>query len=588
MTYQGDTEKFIFVFASAVAFSHEAEGCGGKQSRMSAESQPIDHLAPMGLAMTKLISISSTIMNVLLNYLRLALILLPLATLGGCAFLQPVTETVVHAVVTQFPGSFDKLEARLRCWEHTSEVHGQKTEAERTEALNQEVDDYRALVEASLVYRAETVRLIERLRSSIEMRQPFSGEDLLELNEGLAEHLDLRKRLYQVAEAHECWLNPKGLVAEMTPTQRLKGIMISLSAALVLYDNYLFAISLYQEEPRLRLLLNNKDVGYEIDYGELNRISLSFASEEIRNRVRAAIAYYEAAIEEHRHLLAEDPHLLFLDQVITQSPSYSMTKNFSPLAYLGNKIDFYVPFTVESLVRLKDEGIHMVSMIFGNTIGLVESRRGKLHGRKDVAEALLGDLRAGDILVERTPFRLTNSFIPGYWGHAALWIGTQEELQALGIWDNPVVKPHQQDIRSGRRVVEALRSGVELNSLRHFLNVDDIVVLRHAHAGQAEKAKAILQALRQLGKRYDFNYDVQTRDRLGCAELIYHAYGRVDWPTRRELGRRAIVPDDIAVRALGGGPLTLVSLYADGERVTEDPLQVLAKLMEPIERNASE
>jgi hypothetical protein len=246
---------------------------------MSAESQPIDHLAPMGLAMTKLISISSTIMNVLLNCLRLAVILLPLATLGGCAFLQPVTETVVHAVVTQFPGSFDKLEARLRCWEHTSEVHGQKTEAERTEALNQEVDDYRALVEASLVYRAETVRLIERLRSSIEMRQPFSGEDLLELNEGLAEHLDLRKRLYQVAEAHECWLNPKGLVAEMTPAQRLKGIMISLSAALVLYDNYLFAISLYQEEPRLRLLLNNKDVGYEIDYGELNRISLSFASE---------------------------------------------------------------------------------------------------------------------------------------------------------------------------------------------------------------------------------------------------------------------------------------------------------------------
>lgn len=51
---------------------------------------------------------------------------------------------------------------------------------------------------------------------------------------------------------------------------RLKGIMISLSAALVLYDNYLLAISLYQEEPRL--LLNNKDAGYGIDYGELNRV----------------------------------------------------------------------------------------------------------------------------------------------------------------------------------------------------------------------------------------------------------------------------------------------------------------------------
>ena len=516
-----------------------------------------------------------------MNVLRLAAVLLPIAMLGGCAFMQPVTETAVRAVVTQFPGSFDRLEARLRCWEHAAQVHGQETEAERNEALNREIDDYRPMVEESLIYRAETVRLIERLQSALDRREPLRGKDLVELNAGLAEHLKLRKRLYQVAEAHECWLDAKQPVKDLTPAQRLKGIMISLSAALVLYDNYLLAISLYQEEPRLRLLLNNKDVGYDIDdYGELNRMSLSFASEDTRNRVRRAIAYYEEAIEEHRQLLAEDEHLRFLDEVIIQSPSYSMTRDFSPLAYLGRKIEFYVPFTVESLVRFKDEGINMVSMIFGNTIGLVESRRGKLDGRSDAATELADELRAGDILVERTPFRLTDSFIPGYWGHAALWIGTEEELQALGIWDHPVVRPYQRDIRSGRRVVEALRSGVELNSLRHFLNVDDLAVLRHADPGPSEKARAILQGLREMGKRYDFNYDVQTRDRLGCAELVYHAYGYVDWPTRRELGRSAIVPDDIAVRALGAGPLELISLYVDGEPVAGDRTQALARLLQ--------
>jgi hypothetical protein len=519
-----------------------------------------------------------------MNVFRLAAVLLPVAMLGGCAFMQPVTETVVRAVVTQFPGSFDLLEARLRCWEHAGQVHGQKTEAERTEALNREIDGYRPMVEASLVYRAETVRLIERLQSALDRRQPLPGKDLVELNAGLAEHLKLRERLYQVGEAHECWLDTKPPVKDLTPAQRLKGIMISLSAALVLYDNYLLAISLYQEEPRLRLLLNNKDVGYDIDYGELNRMSLSFASEDTRNRVRRAIAYYEAAIEEHRHLLTEDEYLRFLDEVITQSPSYSMTRDFSPLAYVGRKIEFYVPFTVESLVRLKDEGFNMVSMIFGNTIGLVESRRGKLYGRSDVAIALANELRAGDILVERTPFRLTDSFIPGYWGHAALWVGTEEELQALGIWDHPVVKPHHSDIRSGRQVVEALRSGVELNSLRHFLNVDDLAVLRHAHPGASEKARAILQGLREMGKRYDFNYDVQTRDRLGCAELIYHAYGHVDWPTRRELGRSTIVPDGIAVRALGEGPLQLIGLYVDGEPVAGDTRQALARLLQSASR----
>lgn len=73
-----------------------------------------------------------------------------------------------------------------------------------------------------------------------------------------------------MAEAHEYWLDANGPAVHMTPPQRLKGIMIALSAALVLYDNYLLAISLYQEEPRL--LPNNKDVGYGIDYGELNRV----------------------------------------------------------------------------------------------------------------------------------------------------------------------------------------------------------------------------------------------------------------------------------------------------------------------------
>ena len=519
-------------------------------------------------------------MTLTLNPFRLAAALLPLVLLGGCSVAQPVAETTARAVVTQLPGSFDKMAARQDCLAHAAEVHGQQTESARTAALDQEVEAYRAMVEAALTYRAETVRLVDRLKATMDRKEPISGKDLTELNAGLAEHLALRKQLYRVAEAHECWLDGHGPAADMTPEQRLKGIMISLSAALVLYDNYLLAISLYQEEPRLRRLLNNKDVGYGIDYGELNRIAMAFASEEIRNRVRRGIAYYEAGIENVRDQLAQDRYLLYLDQLITQSPSYSMTKQFSPLAYLGRKLDFYAPFTVEALLRLKDEGVNMTSMIFGNTVGLVESRHGKLNGREEVAKDLADDLRAGDILIERTPFRLTDSFIPGRWGHAALWLGTETELQALGIWDAPELQAFQEAIRSGRQVIEALRSGVDMNSLVRFLDVDDVAVLRFGSLGPGEKADAILQALRQMGKRYDFNFDVETRDRVGCAELIYHTYGQIDWPTRRQLGRSVIIPDDIAVRALGDGPLVVVRLYFDGERVNDDPGQALVRIME--------
>jgi hypothetical protein len=505
--------------------------------------------------------------------------LLPIVLLTACSFTQPVAEVTTNALVTQLPGSFTQIEARHYCREHTAEMHGQKTEAERTAALNREVEAYQPLVEESLIYRAETMRLVKRLKATMARGGPLSGDELTELNESLANHLALRQKLFRIAEEHECWLDSNGPASSMTPEQRLKGIMISLSAALVLYDNYLLAISFYEEDPQLRMLLNNKDVGYGIDYGELNRVAMSFASEENRNRVRRGIAYYEEEIEKFRGDLGQDKHLLFLDQLINQSPSYSMTKRFSPLAYLGRKIGFYVPFTVEALLRLKDEGLNMASMIFGNTVGLVESRRGKLYGRKDVAEDLADSLRAGDILVERTPFRLTNSFIPGRWGHAAIWIGSEAELKTLGIWDDPVVRPFHDAVRAGHRVAEALRSGVELNTLVHFLNVDDLVILRPKGVVLEEKKEAILQALRQIGKRYDFNFDVETRDRVGCAELVYHAYGRIHWPTQRYLGRSSITPDDVADLALDDGPLSVVQLYNDGVQVSGDLKQELGRLM---------
>src|SRR5512147_909432 len=128
--------------------------------------------------------------------------------------------------------------------------------------------------------------------------------------------------------------------------------------------------------------------------------------------------------------------------------------------------------TSDTLTGFERTGVNLFSMVFGNAVGLVETRKGKLYGRSEVLKELRGTLTAGDILLEKTPFRLTDKLIPGYWGHAAVWIGTEAELKGLGIWDNPVVARYHDEIRENRLVVEALRSGVEMNSLEHFLNID--------------------------------------------------------------------------------------------------------------------
>ena len=93
----------------------------------------------------------------------------------------------------------------------------------------------------------------------------------------------------------------------------------------------------------------------------------------------------------------------------------------------------------DELALLSKEGLNLFSMFFGNSVGLIETRRGKLYRRPQLAASIRQELRAGDILLEKTPFRLTDMLIPGFWGHAAIWTGSEEELKALGIWQHPLV-----------------------------------------------------------------------------------------------------------------------------------------------------
>jgi len=258
-----------------------------------------------------------------------------------------------------------------------------------------------------------------------------------------------------------------------------------------------------------------------------------------------------------------------------------MLRKVAPLRDLASRLDFFGALTIDTIFGIKDEGTHVTSLLFGNTVGLVEMRRGKLYQRPDILERVKGGLQAGDILLEKTPFRLTDTFIPGHWGHAAMWIGTEAELRDLGIWDHPVTRKHHEAIRAGRGVVEALRSGVEMNPLEQFMNIDDLGVLRHETLARAKRAEVILQALRQVGKPYDFNFDAQTTHRVFCSKLVYLAYGDLQWPTAKVMGRVTVSPDNIAARALGDGPLNVSLLYHDGQEVNEDRRGFMEKLMKP-------
>jgi len=451
------------------------------------------------------------------------------------------------------------------------------------EGLQKELAEFRTLAEQALALRAETIKVGERIKNKMAKGKPLTGEDLDLMNQGVLVHTDLRAKFLALAEAHECWLDAseKDLARfGVTPQNRLKGVMISLCSALVLYDNYLLSVSLFEGDSKLRRILNERDPGYAVKRAELTKITLNYNSISNRNRVRKAIKFYEKEIKKQGEPASHDLDMTYVSTLISQSPSCSMVKTWSPFYVVGRKLGFFGAVTTDTLTGLEREGTSLFSMIFGNAVGLVETRKGKLFGRSEVKADVEQSIQAGDILLEKTPFRLTDKLIPGYWGHAAVWTGSEAELRELGIWDHPVVSRYHDEIRSGRRVVEALRSGVEMNSIDHFLNIDSIGIMRKPGASREERARTIVQALRQVGKPYDFNFDVESKGRVYCSKLVYLSYSGVEWPTKKSLARTTFTPDDVAIKAIKGGTLELVTFYHNGKRMTENPLGAMAKLME--------
>lgn len=413
--------------------------------------------------------------------------------------------------------------------------------------------------------------------------QPLSGADIERLNHTFAEVLDSVRTLVPLAARHAEWRHvdeescaDHGLPSA-SPLLRLQGIALSGAASLALYDTFLLNCELVIGHEPIRRALNQGDDAHDVASDQVDAVMRSYLSYGRRTRVHRCLRELTRAGD--AWTLSEDPHVVFLRERITASPS---GKRLLVTRRLPLHEAIPAGWTVMSsdLRALGDNVVGGTSQGFGNVVGLVATRKGKLYGNVMIESDIRAGLRPGDILVEKTPFRLTDKFIPGHYGHVAIWIGDEADLRALGMWDEPLVQRHATSITAGKHVVEALRDGVQLSTLAKFLDIDDLGVLRRETLTDDERRAIIRRSLGQLGKSYDFNFDVETADRIVCSELVYQVYTTLTWPTDRAVGRWTISPDQVAKCCLNAGPLRLVDLWSDGKRIDEDPVQVLARLVQ--------
>ena len=197
-----------------------------------------------------------------------------------------------------------------------------------------------------------------------------------------------------------------------------------------------------------------------------------------------------------------------------------------------------------------------------------------------------------DIFLHKTAYQANDWMIPGYFSHSGIWLGTEADQEALGLYhpgknkySYHVARKNEEHLRA-HPVFEGLFGGILSTNLQtYMLPCDTIAVLRFKEGYAHDKGDIACKAVSHLGQKYDFGFDVNNIDTIVCSELIYQCYPTsIKWPVTKALGRYTFSPDEIGSmgRADGDFPFEVIYFH-DGEKSYRGAAAVAAykRIVEP-------
>ena len=446
--------------------------------------------------------------------------------------------------------------------------------------LDKQIYDFQKIVEEVSVSNKKSSILIQKVIEQEKNNQPISARQLDNILKNMQKNIDKIKNISKILNSNSCWKFTENNIVDSKKV-KMKGSLFELATTLLLYDFYLDAIHKYNENEKIRRLINQGDRGYALQKDQLTKIQDLLSNMSNLYDVNSRIDIYIQNISEINELASQDTSIDYLNQFINTSKAFKTLQmmDFSDVvSEIGSKRRRNVRDYLMEIHRSIRNGFIGT---FVNLSSKYTERKGKLYQDRNAKENILSHLQIGDILIVKTPFYLTDKMIPGYWSHTAIWIGDEAELRALGIWNTKIVKKYHKEIKTSHLIAEAQRKGTTLSTIEHFLNVDDIAILRNTQKlSNKEKIKIITLTLRQIGKEYDFNFDVETTDKIVCSQLVYLAYTDIQWPTDNILGRYTISPDNIATKVSKGKELKTILLYLNGKKVGKDLDKIMIKKLD--------
>ena len=354
---------------------------------------------------------------------------------------------------------------------------------------------------------------------------------------------------------------------------RLRALLLHYTAAAVAYDYSVRFVRAFDGDELAIRKLNEAEPRWDLRAGTYDSIRANLANAEHRRWLENGWANYQKTLPKWQAAgLANDPvHAQFHTSIQLAA------KN---TAKLSEELFAYKVGTAVAEVKGAAKGGYYrasaaVSTLIGDT-KIRQPRHGKSLVSEEMMERLRPMLRPGDIIVERRNWYLSNAFLPGYWPHSALYVGTAEQLKAEGLDNDLRILRHMEAFTktdaSGHRyaIIEAISEGVVFTTVEHSIGEADSVAVLRPNLTPLQKREVIARAFEHVGKPYDFDFDFFSADKLVCTEVVYRAFnGMIDFPLTDILGRKTLPALDIVkfwISPEGGPQLEFVAYLHGDER----------------------
>ena len=369
-----------------------------------------------------------------------------------------------------------------------------------------------------------------------EERDYFNQEDQDEIHRLLLTYLNLRTALLRTV-----WVYRGSHDEPVEGELESYAFLLAYSSAAVLFEKAAVLVETFREDRKAQQKLNDGDLAWEIPEGTYNLLLASLSNAEVVSELIEANRRF-TGLSDSGFPASGSTWKRLADTAVGAQPVIDQA-----VARIGErKLELALREMTSRIVHPVDWSQALVSTWIGD-FRLKERPRHRGLISPDQVNDLREVLQPGDILLERRNWFLSNAFLPGFWPHAALYLGAPGELENLGVTEDPWVASHWDefvgDDEAGHpyAVIEAISEGVVFTSLEHSVGEADAVAVLRPRLSTDQKKEAIVRAFSHLGKPYDFQFDFFSTHQLVCSEVVYRAYdGMLEFPLSRILGRHTL------------------------------------------------